>query len=95
VISVKALIFWGFPDSSVGKESVCNTGYSGSIPGSGRPPGEGVGYPLQHSWASLEAQLVKYLPTMWETWVRSRLPTPVFWPIEFHGSMGSQKVGHN
>ena len=42
------------------------------------------------SWASLIAQLVKNLPTMWETWVRipqrrERLSTPVFWPREFHG----------
>ena len=39
----------GFPDSSVGKESACNAGAPGSIPGSGRPPGEGNGYPLQYS----------------------------------------------
>ena len=38
-----------FPDSSVGKESACNAGDPGSIPGSGRSPGEGKGYPLQHS----------------------------------------------
>ena len=41
------------------------------MPGSGRPTGEGKGYPLQYSWASLVAQLVKNLPAMWETWVRS------------------------
>ena len=41
------------------------------IPGSGRSPGEGVGYPLQYSWASLVAQLVKNPPAMWEAWVRS------------------------
>ena len=46
----------GFPDSSVGKESVCSAGDLGSIPGSGRFAGEGIGYPLQHSWASLVAQ---------------------------------------
>ena len=40
---------WGFPDSSVGKESACSAGDSGSIPGSGRSPGEGIGYPLQYS----------------------------------------------
>ena len=40
-------------------------------PGSGRTPGEGIGYPLQHSEAFLTAQLVKNLPTMWETWVQS------------------------
>ena len=38
---------WGFPDSSVGKESTCDAGGCGSIPGSGRSPGEGIGYPLQ------------------------------------------------
>ena len=41
------------------------------IPGSGRSPEEGIGYPLQYSWASLVAQLVKNLPAMQETWVRS------------------------
>ena len=40
---------WGFPDSSVGKESACNAGNLGSIPGLGRSPGEGKGYPLQYS----------------------------------------------
>ena len=61
----------GFPHSSVGKESTCNAGDLGSIPGSGRIAGEGINYPLQYSWASLVAQLVKNLPAMWETWVRS------------------------
>ena len=61
----------GFPDSSVGKESTYNTGDFSSIPGSGRSAGEGIGYPLQYSWASLVAQLVKKLPAMRETWVRS------------------------
>ena len=61
----------GFPDSSVGKESACNAGDHGSIPGLGRSAGEGIGYPLQYSWASLLAQLVKNPPPMWETWVRS------------------------
>ena len=60
----------GFPDSSVGKESACNAGDPGSIPGSGRSAGEGIGYPLQYSWASLGAQLVKNLPAMQETLVR-------------------------
>ena len=49
----------GFPDSSVGKESACNVGDPGSIPEFGRSTGEGIGYPLQYSWASLVAQLVK------------------------------------
>ena len=39
----------GFPDSSVGKESACDAGDPGSIPGSGRSPGEGNGNPLQYS----------------------------------------------
>ena len=80
------------------------------IPGLGRSPGdpwvrslgwedpldkEGIGYPLQSSWASFVAQLVKNLPEMWETWLRSlgqenllkkgKATTPVFWPGEFHG----------
>ena len=85
----------GFPDSSVGKEFACNAGDPSSISGLGRSPGEAIGYPLQYSWASLMAQLVKNLPAMWETWVRSlvgkipwrreRLSTPVFWPGESHG----------
>ena len=56
----------GLPGSSVGKESACNAGASGSILGSGRSPGEGIGYPLHYSWASLVAQLVKNLPAMWD-----------------------------
>ena len=68
------------------------------LPGLGRSAGEGIGYPLQYSWASLVAQLVKNPPLMWETWVRSLAweyplkrgkasqPTPVFWPGELlHG----------
>ena len=61
----------GFPGHSADKESAYNAGDSGSIPGSGRSPGEGIGYPLQYSWASLVAQLVKNPPAMQETWVRS------------------------
>ena len=57
----------GFPGSSTGKESACNTEDSGSIPGLGSSPRQGIGYPLQYSWASLVAQMVKNLPTMWET----------------------------
>ena len=60
-----------FPDSSVGKESTCNAGDPGSIPGSGRPTGEAIGYPLQYSWASLVAQVVKNPPAMQETWLQS------------------------
>ena len=60
-----------FPCSSAGKESTCNAGDPASIPGSGRSAGERIGYPLQYSWASLVAQLVKNPLAMWETWVRS------------------------
>ena len=61
----------GFPDSSVGKESACNAGNPGLISGLGRAAGEGIGYLLQYSWASLVAQMVKNLATMWEIWVGS------------------------
>ena len=61
----------GFPDSSVGKESTCNAEDPSLIPESGRSTGEGIGYPLQHSWASLVAQQVKNPPAMQETWVQS------------------------
>ena len=86
--------FKGFPGSSAGKESTCNAGDPGSIPGSGRSPGEGKGCPLQYSCASLVAQLVKNPPAMWETWVWSLgLEDPgegngytlIFWTGEFHG----------
>ena len=56
---------------SAGKESSCNTGDPSSIPGLGRAPRQGIGYPLQHSWASLVSQMVKNLPAMRETCVRS------------------------
>ena len=59
------------PGSSAGKESASNTGDPSSIPESGRSAGEGIGYPIQYSWASLVAQLVKNPPAMWETRVRS------------------------
>ena len=99
------LAFRGFPDSSVGKESACNARNTGSIPGSGRSTGEGIGYPLRYSWASLVAQLVKNPPAMWETWVRS-LGWENPWkrkgyPLRYSGlensvqSMGSQRVRHD
>ena len=59
----------GFPDRSAGKESACNAGNPSSIPELGRSPGEGIGYALQYSWASLVAQMVKNLLVMQETWV--------------------------
>ena len=61
----------GLPGSSAGKESACNGGDPSSIPGLGRSPGEGIGYPLQYSWASMVAQMVKNPLGMQETWIRS------------------------
>ena len=60
-------LWMGFPNSSVGKESACNAGDPSLISESGISAGKGIGYPLQYSWASLVAQLVKNLPAMWET----------------------------
>ena len=98
----------GFPHSSVGKESACNAGDPGSIPGSGRSPRDGLGYPLQYSWASFVAQLVKNSPAMRDTWVRSLgwedplekgkathssvLAWRIPWTIQ---SMGLQRAGHD
>ena len=69
----------GFPDSSVGKESACNAEDPGLIPRLGRSAGEGIGYPLQNSWTSPAAQMVKNPPAMQETWVQ-----PLGWedPLE-------------
>ena len=82
-----------FPDSSVGKESTCSAGDPGSIPGSGRSAGGGIGYPLQYLGASLVAQPVKNLPAMREAWVR-----PLGWedPLEkgkaTHSSILAQRI---
>ena len=86
------------------KESACNAGDPDSI-GLESSPGEGVDYPLQYSWASLVAQMIKNPPEMQETWVRSLgwvgkipwrrecLPTPLFLAGESHGqTKGSQRV---
>ena len=59
-----------FPVAQLVKESACNAEDPSLIPGLGRSPGEGTGYPLQYSWASLVAQLVENPPAMWETWVQ-------------------------
>ena len=77
---------WGFPHSSVGKESTCNAEDLGLIPGRGRSAGEGFGYPLQYSWASLVAQLVKNLPAMWETW---------FWSLGWEDPLDKGKATHS
>ena len=70
-IVLGTLVFLGFPGSSACKESACNAGDPSSIPGLGRSPGEGIGDPLQYSWVSHVAQLVKNLPAIRDTWVRS------------------------
>ena len=61
----------GFPGGSDGKESASSEGDQGLISGSRRFPEEDNGNPLQYSWISLVTQMVKNLPIMWETWVRS------------------------
>ena len=61
----------GFPGNSAGKESTCNAGDPGLIPGRGRSPGEGIGYPFQYSWVFLVAQTVKKPLAVQETWVWS------------------------
>ena len=60
-----------FPGNSAGKESAWDAGDPGLIPGSGSSPEEGIGYPLQYSWASLVPHMVKNLLAMRETWVWS------------------------
>ena len=63
---------FNFPGSPVSKESMCNAGDPSSIPGSGRSPEEGIGYPLQYSWVSLGAQLIQNPSAiLWKTWARS------------------------
>ena len=57
----KVSLYLGFPDGSFGKGFACNARDPGSIPVLGRSAGEGTGYPLQYSWASLVAQLVRNL----------------------------------
>ena len=78
--------------SSAGKEAAYNAGDPGLIPAWGRLLGEGIGCPLQYSWTSLVAQLVKSLLQCWRSgfdpwvgkipWRRASQPTPVFLPRE-------------
>ena len=98
----------GFLGGSDVKGSTCNAGDPSSIPGSGRPAGEGIGYPLQYSWASLVTQLVKNPPAIRETWIQSlgwedplekgkathtsMLALRITWTIQ---SMGLQRVRHD
>ena len=96
---------WGFPDSSVDKESTCNAGDPSSISGLGKSTGEGIGYPLQYSWASLVAQLVKRLPARWEIRVwslgwedplekgKATHSSILAWRIPW--TIQSQRVGHD
>ena len=79
-------VFFGFPGGSAGKESLCNDGDLGSTPVLGRSPGEGIGYPLQYSWASLVAQLVKNLPETRETLVLALYLSGQTWgtSLSFH-----------
>ena len=103
-----SFLHMGSPESSAGKESSCNAGDPSLIPGWGRSPGEGIGYPPQYFWASLVVQLVKNLPAMQETWVRSlgwedplekgkaSHSSILAWRIPWTmWSMGSQRVRHN
>ena len=76
----------GFPGGSAGKESACNAGDPSSIPGLGRSAGEGIGYPLQYSWAYLVAQLVKNLPAMRDTWV---------WSLDWENPLEKGKATHS
>ena len=84
----------GSPGSSAGKESPCNAGDPGWIPGSGRSPGEGIGYLLKYSWASLVAQNVKNPPAMWETWVRSLWEDPLEEGMATHFSIPAWGIPH-
>ena len=69
---IKRFSLTGLPwYSSASKESACNAGDPGSIPGLGRSPGEGVVYPLQYSWPALVVQSVKNQPAKCKTWVLS------------------------
>ena len=87
---------FGFPDSSVGKELPSNAGDPSLIPGSERSPGEGIGYPppvfldfhygLAGKESACDEEDLDSIPGLGKIpWRRERLPTPVFWPGEFHG----------
>ena len=94
-------VYVGFPGGSAGKESTCNVGDPGSIPGLGGSAGDGIGYPLQYSWASLVAQLVKNLPAVvgdlgWEDPLEEGLATHssiLAWRIPRREEPGSYSPG--
>ena len=84
------LVFLGFPCGSASKESTCNVGDPGSIPGSGRSPGEEKGYPLQYSGLENSMKVghnratsLSLFPFM--HWRRKWQPTPVFLSGESQG----------
>ena len=91
----------GFPGSSGGKEYACNAGDPSLIPGSGRSPGEGVGYPLQYSWASLVAgkESACNVGDLGSIPGLGRSPGEgKGYPLQYSGLenfMGLQRVGHN
>ena len=78
-------LYFAFYDSSVGKESTCNAGDPSSIPVS-RRSAEGIGYPLQYSWASIVAWLVNNMPAMRETRV---------WFLGWEDPLEKGKVTHS
>ena len=85
--------FNGLPGSSAAKESACNAGNPSLIPGSGNSSGEWIGYPLQYSWASLVAQLVKNPPAMREIWVLSLdWEEPLEEGMATHSSMLARRI---
>ena len=99
---------YGFPSSTAGKESASNAGDPDSIPGLGRSPGEGVGYPLQYTWASYVVQLLRESTCnvgnpgsisglgrcsgAGKSTHSSILAWRIPWTVS---SMGSQRVGHH
>ena len=93
----------GFPGSSAGKESACNAGDPGSISGSGRSPGERIGYPLKYSWAILVTQT--WVPSLgWEDPLEEGMAihsSILAWRIPWTEKPGTlqsivlQRVGHD
>ena len=83
VIVYDYISFGGFPGGSVGKESACNPGGLGSIPGLGRPPGEGKGYPLQYSglepWDCKESDTTEQLSLHFTSYIILRFMRRVIW----------------
>ena len=85
-------VLLGFPGGS-GSKSACNAGELGLISGSGGSPGEGIGYSLQYSWASMVAQTIKNLPAMQEIWVWSLcLENPLEKRVATHSSILAWRI---